>query len=251
MSGWVKVTIVLLVMVSFAGAGAGVYAWKYATPKTRFRETPVKRADVVQTISATGTVEPEEVVDVGAQVAGLILSFGKDVDGNPVDYRSVVNAGTVLVRIDETLYRADLETAKAQVAQAQATVEVSKANLTQMQANLDKATRDWDRAKKLGPGDALAQADYDSYQAAYETALANVAVAKAQILANQASVTAAQAAQNKAQQNLDYCTITSPVKGVVIDRRVNIGETVVSSLSAEPVPDCRGFDADPGLGIGQ
>src|SRR4029453_15374401 len=72
-----------------------------------FRPLPIQRGDLVPRISATGTVEPEKVVDVGAQVAGLIQAFGKDIHGKPVDYGSVVDAHTVLARIDDALYVAD------------------------------------------------------------------------------------------------------------------------------------------------
>ena len=80
--------------------------------------------------------------------------------------------------------------------------------------------------------DALSQSDYDTYQADYETAKASVAVAEAEIAQAKAGIAQAQAALDKAQRNLDFCTIISPVKGVIIDRRVNIGQTVVSSLNA-------------------
>jgi HlyD family secretion protein len=78
----------------------------------------------------------------------------------------------------------------------------------------------------------LAQAAYDGYLSAYETASANVGVGKAAIQQAQAGVSQASAALRKAQRNLSLCTIKSPVKGVIIDRRVNIGQTVVASLNA-------------------
>ena len=95
-----------------------------------------------------------------------------------------------------------------------------------------QAEQDWARAQKLGPSDALSQSDYDTYQANYETAKANVAVAESEVTQAEAGIEAAQAALDKAQRNLDFCVIRSPVKGVIIDRRVNIGQTVVSSLNA-------------------
>jgi HlyD family secretion protein len=199
---------------------------------TTFRTIPVKRGDLLATISATGTLEPEEVVDVGAQVAGKIVSFGKDKHGKTVDYGSVVEAGTVLARIDDSLYTADVNSAKALLAQNQAGVKYAEANLEQLKAKYYQAQRDWARAKKLGPSDALSQADYDAAQSAYETAKANVEVGKAAILQAKNAVRQTEAQLRRAQQNLDYCTIQSPVQGVIIDRRVNIGQTVVSSLSA-------------------
>jgi HlyD family secretion protein len=197
-----------------------------------FRTVPVKQGDLQAVISATGTVEPEEVVDIGAQVAGKIVSFGKDKNGNTVDYGSVVEAGTVLARIDDALYAADVEQAKATLGQSKAALQRSEADLGQLKAKLYQAQRDWARAQKLGPSDALSQADYDAAQSAYETARANLEVGKAAIVQAKQTVNQSQAALKRAQQNLSYCTIASPVKGVIIDRRVNIGQTVVASLNA-------------------
>lgn len=199
---------------------------------TLYRTVPVKRGDLLATIAATGTVEPDELVDVGAQVAGQILVFGKDRSGKPVDYGSVVEEGMVLARIDDSLFAADVAMAKAQFEQAKAGVLRSEADLGQLQAKLVQAERDWNRAKKLGPSDALSQADFDAAQSAYEVARANVEVGKASIIQARDGVAQAAATLQRAQRNLDYCTIKSPVNGVIIDRRVNIGQTVVASLSA-------------------
>lgn len=185
---------------------------------TSFRLANVSRGDLLINISATGTVEPEEVVDIGAQVAGKINSFGKDTSGKQIDYGSEIEEGMILAQIDDTTYQTD-------VAQADAQLQKSKADLMQMQAKLSQAQNDWKRAEILGPSDALSKSSFDSYKAGHETAIANVAAAKAQIAQ-------AQAILAKAKRNLEYCIIKSPVKGVIIDRKVNIGQTVVSSLNA-------------------
>lgn len=183
-----------------------------------FKSAQVKRGDVAATINASGTIEPLEVVDIGAQVAGIIKSFGVDINKKTIDYGSIVEKDAVLAKIDDSVYSADLLVAKAAETAAEA-------NLEQMQAKLDQATAEWRRAQDLYTNKLMAQVDYDTDKANYEVALANVSVAKSGILQAQAAVTAA-------QRNLDFCTIKSPVRGVVIDRRVNIGQTVVSSLNA-------------------
>ena len=221
--------LVLLVVLS-------VFATRFLdrgkAKSTAFRTIPVKQGDLISTISASGVVEPEEVVDVGAQVAGRIVAFGKDSVGRNVDYGSTVEEGMVLARIDEALYAFDVATAKAQLGYSKTGLLRAEADLIQLQAKLYQTERDWNRAKKLGPSDALSQADYDAAQSAYEMARANVEVGKATIAQGRESVALSEAGLGKAQQNLDYCTIRSPVKGVIVDRRVNIGQTVVASLNA-------------------
>ncbi len=224
--------LIALVILVLIGGSAAWYARRDGPQGPLLRTVPVKRGDLVATISATGTVEPEEVVDVGAQVAGQILTFGSDSNGRQIDYGSAVEEGTVLARIDDSLYAADVAQSKAAVELARAGVQRAEADLEQMKAKFHQAERDWNRAQKLGPSDALAQSQYDAYQSAYETAKANVAVGEAAIVQARSTVAQAQANLARAQRNLGYCTITSPVKGVIIDRRVNIGQTVVSSLNA-------------------
>jgi HlyD family secretion protein len=111
----------LLIVITLLAAG--VVGWQWRTRNghnVAFTTAPVKRGDLTSTITATGTIEPVEVIDVGAQVAGLIRSFGKDRNGNPIDYGSVVEEGTILAKIDDSVYTADLSLAKAQVEQDQA-----------------------------------------------------------------------------------------------------------------------------------
>ena len=210
---------VLLAVLLLAGLGAGAWWWRaHNRPTLSFTTTPSKRGTVVASIGATGTIEPLETVDVGAQVAGRISAFGKDKDHNTVDYGSVVEEGALLAKIDDSVYAADLSVAKAGQLSAAASLE-------QMKAKLDQAAADWARAQELFKSKLISQVDYDSAKANYEVAKANVSVANS-------GVAQAQADLEKAQRNLDFCTINSPVSGVIIDRRVNIGQTVVASLNA-------------------
>jgi HlyD family secretion protein len=229
---WVRNIVILLVILGIGGCGAYWYINKAKGDPVIYKTAAVNRGDLLATISATGTVEPEEVVDVGAQVAGQINTFGKDKDGKTIDYGSVVEADMVLAQIDDSLYASDVALATAQLEQAKAGVIRATADLEQMKAKLNQAQRDWDRAQKLGPSEALAQTQFDAYQSAFEVAKANVAVGESTIALDKAAVDQAQATLARAQRNLGYCTIKAPVKGVIIDRRVNIGQTVVSSLSA-------------------
>jgi HlyD family secretion protein len=226
-----------ILLIAVIGIGAGIAGgwWYFNKGKVNnvaFRTVEITRGDILSAINATGTVEPEELVDVGAQVAGQVLFFGKDEDGNEVDYGSSVAEGTVLAKIDDTTYTSDVALATAQLEQAKAGVLRAEADLLQLKAKSDQAQLDWERAQKLGPSEALARSTYDSYKSAYDIAKANVTVGEASITQSKASVNQSEATLQKAKRNLGYCTIKSPVKGVIIDRRVNIGQTVVASLNA-------------------
>jgi HlyD family secretion protein len=224
--------VFFLLFLGLAAAGGGWYWHVNLKPQISYRTVKIKRGDLLSTITATGTLEPEEVVDVGAQVEGLIQSFGTDANGHEIDYRSPVHAKMVLAHIDDAVYKADVSTAQAQLEQANVAVLKGQADVAQANAKLVQAEQVWNRAKEMGPSDALSKNDYDMYKADFETAKANVLVAQTEIAQAKASILQAQAVLDKATRNLDFCTIRSPVDGEILDRRVNIGQTVVSSLNA-------------------
>lgn len=210
---------ILIAVLLLAGLGAAAWFWRSNSgPTLSFTTAAIKRGSVTASIGATGTIEPLETVDVGAQVAGRISAFGKDTDGKIVDYRSIVQEGALLAKIDDSVYAADLSVAKAGQLSA-------AANLEQAKAKLDQAAADWKRALELFKSKLISEVDHDTAKATYEVAKANVSVANS-------GVAQATADLEKAQRNLDFCTINSPVSGVIIDRRVNIGQTVVASLNA-------------------
>jgi HlyD family secretion protein len=255
--------ILLLALVIVALAGLGYWYWQtQAAGQTTFRLAEVKRGRLVATVGSTGTLQPREIVDIGAQVAGRIVSIGKDsnTQSGIVDWGSVVEGpvvddlgastvgllglpmapaplvvavsalvpgrsffakkGTVLAQIDPDLYEAQLKSATAAVKSARADLLVKK-------AMVEQANADWDRAETLYKQvpRGIAQAEYDLYRATMLSTNAQVGVSEANIDVTLANL-------KTAQTNLNYATITSPVNGVVIDRRVNVGQTVVASLSA-------------------
>lgn len=124
-----------------------------------------------------------------------------------------------------------MDQANATLDSSNANLLAAQANLEQDQAKLEDALDDWNAAQKLGSGESLAKTTYDSYKATYETAKAQVDVGAAAIAQAKAAIEQAQAQRDSAKRNLDFCTITSPVNGTVIDRRVDVGQTVVSSMS--------------------
>ncbi len=213
----------LIFLAGLAGVVGGVAAWyvhETADHPSTFRTVSVERGNLLATINATAVIEAEEVVDVGAQIAGMVQAFGHDLQdpSKNIDYGSHVEVGTVLAQIDPALYKASLH-------QAQANLDNSLAMLEQAKTNLKLSQLNWDRAQTLHERKVMTQADYDTAQADLETK-------KPALAAAEAAVEQAKANLETAQTNVNYCTITSPVKGVIVDRRVNMGQTVVSSLSA-------------------
>jgi HlyD family secretion protein len=274
-----KKIIILTILLAVLGGVGYTYYRAQAAAQTTFRFDQVKRGRLVATVSSTGTLQPREVVDVGAQVLGPIIFIGRDpnTQSGIVDWGSVVQGpitpkdgmtamlgavglplpaalpllgantkGTVLAQIDPELYAAAVQTAEAAVQSAEAAVQsaeaaalAAQADLLQKRATLVQATLDWGRAQKLYPTGGVAKAEYDQYQATFEVARANVSLSEANVRKTQADVQTAKANVRNAlgnlrtaRTNLDYTTITSPVTGTVIDRRVNVGQTVVASLSA-------------------
>ena len=212
------VTILVLAVIGVLAYGGSRYWASRGTAVPEFRTATVTKGELLATIGATGTVEPEEVIDVGAQVAGQILSFGKDAQGKSIDYGSRVEEGMVLAQIDDSLYQADtaqasaaLAQAQSQVVQGQAGIARAEADLKQSQAKADQASRDWDRAQKLGPSDALSQVSYDAYRGTYEAAVANVAVSQAAIDQAKATLVQAKATVASAEAGLKRCAAQSRI----------------------------------------
>jgi HlyD family secretion protein len=228
----------VLFLCAAAGIAAGIQAsWQWyrgSASEPLFRTDHPTRGSLVANIVATGTIEPEEVIDVGAQVAGQILSFGRDpTDPNrTIDYASPVEQGTVLARIDDSLYAPEVEIARADLGLCLADVRHAESEIELERSKLHKTERDWERTKQLASAKSISQNDFDATQNAWEMAKASVTAAEADLEKAKRAVEKARGTLGKAVKNLGYCTIKSPVKGVIIDRRVNVGQTVVSSLNA-------------------
>jgi HlyD family secretion protein len=195
-SSWLKWLIVLVII----GGVAGAAYWKFAnrdgnTPQYQTQE--VTRGDIIQAITATGSLQPVTNVTVGSQISGNIQKLY-------VDWNSPVKAKQIVAQLDPSTYQAAVSQAQGELASANATLE-----LTQIEAK---------RADELFKGKLISESDHD-------TAIANLHQA-------QATVQIRQAALDTAKVNLDRCTIFSPVDGIVISRNVDVGQTVAASLSA-------------------
>ncbi len=220
--------IVLALAVLMSGCGKHVLPKKNA-PK--YRTAPIARADILRTVEATGTVTPRNSakgIPVGAQVNGRLIKLF-------VDYNSVVTNGQVVAMIDPLVYEANYKSALAQLHANEAQVNVRQAAVQSSEAELTLARKTFTRKQALVEKRLAPAADLDDAEEALARATANVASAKASLAAAEASVEQSKASAEKAKTDLGYCTIISPVNGIVIDRKVEEGETVVSSMNAVPV----------------
>lgn len=200
------------------GAAYGIVrfldARKTEAAVVHYRTAKVVRTDIFRTVEATGTVQPIKEVEVGAQVNGRIVKLF-------VDYNSVVTNGQVVALIDPLVYEANYKSALGEL-------HANEANVKKCEAQLVLAEKTLTRKRELVKKEMAPVADYDSALEARDTGLAALAAAKASVEKSQASV-------SQAKANLDYCTILSPVDGVVITRSVDEGQTVVSSMNAVPL----------------
>ncbi len=262
MKGWLGRVIILVLL---AGIVAWIAANRFGTADEKgsalFKTAKVELGELVVAIAATGTLEPEEVVDVGAQVAGKIQELGHDPQSSKsVDYGTMVEPDTILARIDPSLYQQEVNFSlaqlaksqakrnqtRAQIGEANAAVERAEADLVQLKVRQQLSELEMQRANRLIPtktitqeqfdtaesGLAAARAAYAVGEAAAKQARSAVVTAEATEQEAEADVQSADASLKRAEKNLEYTTIRSPIKGVIIDRRVNIGQTVVSSLNA-------------------
>ncbi|MGH9414727.1 MAG: efflux RND transporter periplasmic adaptor subunit [Terriglobales bacterium] len=199
----------------------------------------VKKGNITSVVQATGLVNPINTVSIGAQVSGRITKIN-------VDFNSKVKQGELIAQIDPTPYQnalaaaeADLANAQAQVGVAQANVKDAQAKIEQAQASLTQAKLQRDRSVSLYAQGIVSAAQRDTDVATYQTDQAALSSAQAGLAQADASLKSAQAAAKgkqssvqTAQTNLGYCNIYAPVDGVIINRAVDVGQTVASSFSA-------------------
>src|SRR4051812_126021 len=204
----------IILIVGLCVLGVGVWAWQNyrSTPDAvSFRTAKAEKGDLAATIGATGTIEPEEVIDVGAQVAAQIKNFGRDPNDSTraIDYGTHVQANTLLAQLDDSLFKARAEQAQAavdgaqaSVVQAEAGVRRADADLLSYRAKYNQAERDWERAQQLRLSRNIADVEFDQSRANYETTKAAVTVAEAAVGQAQATRSQAEKARGKAEATM-------------------------------------------------
>jgi HlyD family secretion protein len=220
-----KRAIIVVLIIVAVGAGAGAYYMTHNSPAISVATASITRADVIDAVASTGTLQPVISVTVGSQVSGNIAWLG-------ADFNSLVKKNQVIAKLDPTLFESQVAQAKAQVAQAQANLENAKAQLTKEQATVVYLKLTYDRSLDLSKKTLISQDQLDSAKAAYDQGAASLDLDKASIQQATASVEQAKAQLNTAQTNLEHSIISSPIDGIVTQRSVDVGQTVQASMTA-------------------
>ncbi|MEQ9643012.1 MAG: efflux RND transporter periplasmic adaptor subunit [Alphaproteobacteria bacterium] len=209
------------------GAGAyGVVQWQQPAENSVTLETgEVAVADVRRLVSTSGKVRALVTVEVGSQLSGQIAELG-------ADFNSQVAEGDVIARLDPKTFEARVSEAEATVAVAQAGVAVQAAAIARVRANLSQAEDSFRRAEALVKRGNMSAAAYDNAKTALATSQAEVAVAEAQLANAKATLRQRQAALKSARIDLERTIIRAPIDGVVIDRAIDLGQTVAAAMNA-------------------
>ncbi|MHC1727107.1 MAG: efflux RND transporter periplasmic adaptor subunit [Syntrophobacteraceae bacterium] len=206
--------LVISAILAAAAVLAAVVFWKSSNSSSavHYKTQEAQRGDLTVIVTATGTLQATNEVDVSTELSGIIKTI-------EVDYNSKVKVGQVLAKLDTlkleaqvTQSKAALESAKAKVLQTQATVRETRSKLSQLR-----------RVRELSNNKVPSQAEIDAAEAALDRASADVAGAKA-------AVSQAQATLDSHQTDLSKAAIRSPINGIVLTRKMEPGQTVAATL---------------------
>ena len=220
-----KRALIVLVIIAVVGAGAGAYYMRRGGSEMTVNTAPVTRGDIVDAVASTGTLQAVTTVLVGSQVSGNISWLG-------ADFNSIVKKGQVIAKLDPALFQASVDQAKANLAKARADVIQAQANVEHSKVEVRDAQQKNTRMQQLFDRQLETQADLDAAKIAVDTANADVQSSQAGEQDQEAVVQQAQANLNQAQVNLDHTVISSPVDGIIIQRSVDVGQTVQASTQA-------------------
>ncbi len=198
-------------VVALVVAAAAAYWFLVPAPKTEYVTEDVVRTDIASQVDATGSLEPVDKVTVGAEISGKV-------DEVLVDYNDQVVTGQVIARINTD----DL---RARATQARATLASARANLLQSKASRSDAQRAFDRSKALREQGFASNATFENAEAALDRANAQVAASTAQVQQQEAALAQVETSLAKAE-------IKAPIDGVILERKIEPGQTVQASFQA-------------------
>ena len=235
-----KAKWIVLVIALAAGGGAWWYFTNNGAAKTPvWRTAKISRGTIQSTVSASGSLKAVVTVEVGTQVSGQVSELH-------ADYNTQVKKGQVIARIDPRTFEAkvkeseaDLEITRGQLAVHIAALKAMGSDIVAARAAVLEAKLDLERKAKLLPGRTISKAVYDKAKSVFDQAEAKLSAAQSKLLQQKAQIAVARAQVKRNQAllaqrriDLERTFIRSPVDGVVINRNVDVGQTVAASLQA-------------------
>ena len=190
-----KKKVIITVAIVAIAAIIAIIAWPKKSVPVEFEMTDVQPDTIRNSVTATGTIEPVTEVEVGTQVSGIISNIY-------VDYNSLVKKGQVIAELDKTTLNSELNSARA--------------NLASAKSELDYQTANYKRYKTLNEKGLVSRNDYEVAYLDYRKALETYNTTKESV--------------KKAETNIGYATITSPIDGIVLSKEVEEGQTVAASF---------------------
>jgi HlyD family secretion protein len=218
-SGWLAIAAAIALV-----SGASAWALRPA-PEIEVDTAQASAGPIVRRVVATGTVQALTTVEVGSQVSGTIQALG-------ADFNSIVKAGQVIARLDPSLFQAARDQAAAVLQQAQAAEQQAQTDLTGLRVAAEDAREKFTRAKALWDRKLIPQSDLDAAQIAVDAAAADVLGGQAKVVQSHGAVAQAQASLDQTVVNLDRTVIRAPIDGIVVERDVDVGQTVAASIQS-------------------
>lgn len=206
-----KIIWIIVALVVVTGAILGLTVFKNGKDnQPKYKTETLSRGDIEALVVTSGTLNPIETIDIGAQVSGKITKLN-------ADFNSPVKAGEIVAELDQ-------EQLKMKIQQNEANYQTRVASLEQAKVNLQTSSKAYDRAKALFAKNLLSAEEMD-------TAEANFLTAKSALTSSEAGLSQAKSTLDQSKVDLSYAIIRSPVDGVVITRKVNIGQTLQSGFN--------------------
>jgi HlyD family secretion protein len=204
--------LVTFIILLIASGGGAWYYFAYAKPveKPQIMTARVTQGDIIESVQATGALEPWRRVDVGSQVSGVVQELF-------VDFNTIVKRGDLLAKIDPSLLQVQVEIQKANI-------ERQKMDIANQEVQFEDVQKQLERIRALHEKGLMNQQQLEAAELALKQRRAQINSAEKQLVQAEANLA-------NAQLNVDYTTIKSPIDGVVIERKVDRGQTVQASMT--------------------
>jgi HlyD family secretion protein len=206
-----KKLLTTLIILALGGGGAYYYfVYGKAPEKPQMMQATITRGDITDSVSATGTLEALRTVSVGSQVSGVVQDLF-------VDFNSIVHSGEVIAQIDPTLLQQQVDIQQANIDRQEGDIANTEVQLESDQKNLDRTQEQFDKG-------LVSPQQLEAAQLQVKVRQASIDSAKKQLVQTRANL-------KQAQLNVEYCTIKSPIDGVIVSRAVDKGQTVQASMN--------------------